>query len=126
MGHFTAVVVNISVCWRGTVEHTDVSVSPTASIIYPDYGASILVRNISIILLLVISHKKPVCKLYYIYLTATITNVCRDSSVGIATRYRLNGPEIEFRCGRDIWRPSRTNLGPTQTPVKWAPGLFSG
>ena len=30
----------------------------------------------------------------------------RDSSVGIATRYRLDGPGIEFRRGRDFPHPS--------------------
>ena len=33
----------------------------------------------------------------------------RNSSVGIANRYGLDGPEIEFRCGRDFrqrpWDP---------------------
>jgi len=36
----------------------------------------------------------------------------RDSSVGIATRYELNSPGIEFRWGRDFAHPSRTALGP--------------
>ena len=30
----------------------------------------------------------------------------RDSSVGIASRYRLDGPGIEFRWGRDFQHPS--------------------
>ena len=34
----------------------------------------------------------------------------RDSSVGIATRYGLDGPEIESR----------------QPPVQWVPGLSRG
>ena len=41
----------------------------------------------------------------------------RDSSVGIATRYGLEGPGIEFRCGRDFLQPSRQNPGPTQPPI---------
>ena len=98
--------------------------SPTALITYPDYGTTIVFRDLLIILPLVISQQKPVFKLYYIYLTATITNVGRDSSVGIAARYGLDGPGIEFRCGRDTWHPSRTVLGPTQPPVKWTPGIF--
>jgi hypothetical protein len=32
-------------------------------------------------------------------------NVDRDGSVGIATRYVLDGPLNEFRCRRDIPRP---------------------
>ena len=39
----------------------------------------------------------------------------RDSSVGIATRYELDGPGIESRCGGEIFRtrPDRS-WGPTQ------------
>ena len=47
----------------------------------------------------------------------------RDSSVGIATRYGLDGPEIECRWWRDFPHPSRPALGPTQPPVQWVPGL---
>jgi hypothetical protein len=38
--------------------------------------------------------------------------VGRDSSVGIATRYRLGGPEIESRWVRDLPRKSRPSLYP--------------
>ena len=41
----------------------------------------------------------------------------RDSVVGIATRYGLDGPGIESRWGRDFPHPSRSALGPTQPPV---------
>ena len=50
----------------------------------------------------------------------------RDSSVGIATRYGLDGPGIESRWGRDFPHPSRPALGPTQPPVQWVPGLSRG
>jgi len=42
----------------------------------------------------------------------------RDSSVGIATRYGQDGPEIEIRGeGLDFPRPFRSALGPIQAPV---------
>ena len=50
----------------------------------------------------------------------------RDSSVGIATRYRLDGPGIESRCGRDFPPLSIPALRPTQPPMQWVPGLFRG
>jgi len=43
----------------------------------------------------------------------------RDSSVDIATGYRLDGPGIESRWGRDFSHNSRPNLGPTHPPVQW-------
>jgi len=39
----------------------------------------------------------------------------RDDSVGIATRYGLDGPGIESRNGRDFPHPSRPALGPSYT-----------
>jgi hypothetical protein len=47
-----------------------------------------------------------------------------DSSVGIATRHVLDGPGIEFRCGRDFPHPSRPAVGPTEPTVQWVSGLF--
>jgi len=44
--------------------------------------------------------------------------VSRDSSVGIAIRYGLDGPGIESRRRRDFPHPSRPALGPTQPPVQ--------
>jgi hypothetical protein len=40
------------------------------------------------------------------------------SSVGIATGYRLDGPGIESRWGRDFLHTSRPALGPTEPPVQ--------
>ena len=47
-------------------------------------------------------------------------------SVGIATRYRLDGPGIESRWRRDIPQPHRPSLGPTQPPVQRVVGFFPG
>jgi hypothetical protein len=47
-------------------------------------------------------------------------------SVGIATGYRLDGPGIESREGRDSSHTSRMALGSTQPPVKWVSGLSRG
>ena len=43
----------------------------------------------------------------------------RNSSVGIATRYGLDGLGIESRWGLDFLHPSRQVLGSTQPPVQW-------
>jgi hypothetical protein len=47
----------------------------------------------------------------------------RYSSVGIATRYGLEGPGIESRWGRDFPHLSRPALGTTQPAVQGVPGL---
>ena len=54
------------------------------------------------------------------------TEVDRDSSVGIATRYSLDGPEIESQWRRDFPRLFRPALRPTQLPVQWVKGLSWG
>ena len=51
----------------------------------------------------------------------------RDSSIGIATRYGLEGPGIEsWWGGREFPHLSRPALRPTQPPVQRVPDLFPG
>jgi len=50
----------------------------------------------------------------------------RDSSVGTATCYRLDCPEIESRCGQDFPHPSRPTLWPTRPHIRWVAGYSRG
>ena len=52
--------------------------------------------------------------------------VGRNSSVSIATRYGLDGPGIESRCGQDFPHLSRPALGPTQPPYTMGTGSLPG
>ena len=47
-----------------------------------------------------------------------------DISVGITTRYWLDGPGIETLCRRDFQQLSIPALWPTQPPVQLVPGLI--
>ena len=66
---------------------------------------------------------------FFLYLFSSFSirvSVGRDSLVGIATHYGLDGPGIEFQWGRDCPLPSVPALGPIQPPVKFVFGLFFG
>jgi len=63
---------------------------------------------------------------YHKFLSIFLTEMGRDSAVGIATRYGLDGSGFESRWGREYPHPSRPALGHTQSPVQWVTGLFPG
>ena len=75
-------------------------------------------------------HSQPVaeCRKEWSYISTCLIhlNVGRDSVVGIATRYRVDGRGIESLRVRDFVHPSRPAPGPIQSPVQWVPGPFSG
>ena len=50
----------------------------------------------------------------------------RDSSVGIATRYWLDGPGIETRWGRDFPHPSRPAPGAYPASYRMCTGSLPG
>ena len=78
-------------------------------------------------------HGRPSCKSFHSYnelinwLVTAKQNYIHESgsSVGIATDYGLDGPGSN-PGGDENFRPSRPALGPTQPPVKWAPGISQG
>jgi hypothetical protein len=51
------------------------------------------------------------------FVSAFVLLMGRDSTVGIATRYGLDGPVIESWQGQNFLHPFRPVLGLTQPPV---------
>ena len=47
--------------------------------------------------------------------------VGRDNALGTATRYELDGPEIDSRLGQEISHASRPAMRSTQSPVRVFP-----
>jgi hypothetical protein len=64
---------------------------------------------------------KIIIKIIYLYLFCG-----PGSSVGIATGYELDGPEIESSLGRDFSHLCRRTLRPIQHPVPRVSGLSLG
>jgi hypothetical protein len=65
--------------------------------------------------------------LYVLYFCTVHCNIRnRGSSDGIATRYGLDGPGIESRCGRHFPHLSRPAVRSTQPHIQRVPGLSRG
>jgi hypothetical protein len=65
------------------------------------------------------------CLTSHVFIFTPTRRVGRHSSVGIATRYRFDGPGSNPGGGRGSPYPSRPALGSTQPPIHCVPGLFS-
>ena len=52
--------------------------------------------------------------------------MARNSSVGLATLYSLDGLGIETTWGQNYLHLSRLALASTQPPVEWVPGVSWG
>jgi len=61
-----------------------------------------------------------------VLITVCVIRVGRVSVVNTATRYELEDPRIEFRCGRDFPNRSRQAVGRSQLRVQWVPGAGTG
>jgi hypothetical protein len=58
-----------------------------------------------------------------VVVVVVVVVVSRDSSVGKATGYRLDGPGIESQWRRVFAHKSRPALRPTQSPIQRFPSL---
>ena len=61
-----------------------------------------------------------------VYLNDNNDNVGRDNSVGIATRYELDGPGFESRCGARFSTPVKTGPGAHPASYTMGTGSFPG
>ena len=106
-------------CLGNKLQH---SVDPNLNVSH--IRAACFVEQSEILLMTRIDHKSHCVQ----YRFKSLYLMCRDrdSSVGIASRYGLEGPGIESRLRRDFPHLSKPVLGPTQPPVKWVPGLSWG
>jgi len=68
-------------------------------------------------------HINTLCGQNVEFLNVKRGSVGRNISVGTATAYWLDGPEIESRWGARFSAPIQTPGGPTQPPVQWVPCL---
>ena len=68
----------------------------------------------------------PMKTVLYFYINTFLSTVDRDSSVGIATRYGLDGPGIESRCGARFSAPVQTGPGAHPASCRMGTGSFSG
>jgi hypothetical protein len=67
------------------------------------------------------------CPLFIMQSTFYILRIVgRDSSVGIATRYGLDGPGIESRWGARFFAPVQTGPGAHPASYTMRTGSFSG
>jgi hypothetical protein len=62
----------------------------------------------------------------FLYFLFDDDSLGRDSLVGMVTRYRLDGPGIESRWGRDFPHVCSPALRPTEPPVQWVAGFSRG
>jgi len=85
------------------------------------FPLSALFRNFRIINWM--SSKEP---FFYSYNNNNNNKVSRDSSVGIATRYGLQGPVIESRWVRHFPHQSRPAPRPTHPPLQRVSGIPGG